>query len=256
MISINSSKCLIKIFNFIIIYDKKSTINLVLHFQILYLCAKIWESIKIDDEMKTCIYIILCIFCAALAGTIVAYCVVENNAKGRLYENVDEIPYREVGLLLGTTPITRVSNKDNMFFKYRIDAAEQLYKAGKIGKLLISGDEHSFEGINEPECMRDSLVNRGVPADVIILDGKGTRTIYSVINAKNVYGFSFWTSISQEFHNERALYQADHLGLNCDSLQGYNARSPQSALAIVTYTREYFARVKMFIDLWNKDICL
>ena len=60
----------------------------------------------------------------------------------------------------------------NFFFIYRIDAAEQLYKAGKIEKILIGGDDHSLDGINEPECMRDSLVVRGLSESAIILDGK------------------------------------------------------------------------------------
>lgn len=69
-----------------------------------------------------------------------------------------------MGLLLGTTPQARIGRITNQFFIYRIDAAEQLYKAGKIDQILISGDENSLDGVNETECMRDSLVARGVPA--------------------------------------------------------------------------------------------
>lgn len=206
--------------------------------------------------MKKVFLIFLVLFCALLSGTLTVYQVVEHNAKGRLYENIDQVPYRDVGLLLGTTPKTRIGNNDNMFFKYRIDAAERLYKAGKIGKILVSGDEHSLEGIDEPACMRDSLINRGIPSDDIVMDGKGTRTIFSVIRARNTFGYRSFTLISQEFHNERALYQADHLGLDVTGLQGFNAVSPRSNWAMVTYTREYLARVKMFIDLLNKEIYL
>ena len=136
---------------------------------------------------------------------------------------------------------------------YRIDAVEQLYKAGKIEQILISGDDNSLDGINEPECMRDSLVARGVPASDIILDGKGYRTICSVVNANKVYGLKSFTIISQKFHNERALYQAEHLGLDVENLQAYNAKMPTSRLAYLTTIREYFARVKMFMDLINYD---
>lgn len=139
------------------------------------------------------------------------------------------------------------------FFIYRIDAAEQLYKAGKIEKILISGDENSLDGINETECMRDSLVARGVPANAIILDGKGYRTISSVINANKVYGLKGFTIISQKFHNERAIYQAEHLGLDIENLQAYNAKMPTSRRAFLTTIREYFARVKMFMDLITYD---
>jgi SanA protein len=175
--------------------------------------------------------------------------IVVNNAKGKVFSDIDSIKYNKVGLLLGTTPQARITKVKNYFFIYRIDAAEQLYKVGKIEKILISGDENSLDGINEPECMRDSLVARGVPASDIILDGKGYRTINSIINANKVFGLKSFTIISQEFHNERALYQAEHLGLDVENLQAYNAKMPKSRRAFLTTIREYFARVKMFIDL-------
>lgn len=97
--------------------------------------------------------------------------------------------------------------------------------------------------------MRDSLVKRGIPAEDIYLDGKGYRTINSVINANKVFGLKSFTIISQEFHNERALYQVEHLGLDVENLQAFNAKMPTSRRAYLTSIREYFARVKMFLDL-------
>ena len=175
--------------------------------------------------------------------------IVVNNAEGKVFSEIDSIKYNKVGLLLGTTPQARITKVKNYFFIYRLDAAEQLYRARKNEKILISGDEHSLDGINEPECMRDSLVARGIPAEDIYLDGKGYRTINSVINANKVFGLKSFTIISQEFHNERALYQAEHLGLDVENLQAFNAKMPTSRRAYLTSIREYFARVKTFIDL-------
>ena len=196
----------------------------------------------------TCIMAFVCIVLMLICNQIVV-----NNAQGKAFSDFDSIKYNKVGLLLGTTPQARFDRITNYFFIYRIDAAEELYKAGKIKQILISGDENSLDGINEPECMRDSLVARGVPANAIILDGKGYRTINSVINANKVYGLKSFTIISQEFHNERAIYQAEHLGLNVENLQAYNAKMPKSRRAFLTTIREYFARVKMFIDLITFD---
>ena len=192
----------------------------------------------------TCIMSFVCIVLMLICNQIVV-----NNAKGKVFSDIDSIRYNKVGLLLGTTPQARFDRITNYFFIYRIDAAEELYKAGKIEQILISGDENSLDGINEPECMRDSLVARGIPSSAIFLDGKGFRTIYSVINANKVYGLKSFTIISQEFHNERAIYQAEHLELDVENLQAYNAKMPKSRRAFLTTIREYFARVKMFIDL-------
>lgn len=194
---------------------------------------------------------ILAILCISLM--LVCNQVVVNNAEGKVFSDIDSIKYNKVGLLLGTTPQARITKVKNYFFIYRLDAAEQLYRTGKIKKILISGDENSLDGINEPECMRDSLVARGVPASAIILDGKGYRTINSVINANKLYGLKSFTIISQEFHNERAIYQAEHLGLDVVNLQAYNAIMPKSRRAYLTTIREYFARVKMFLDLFFTD---
>lgn len=208
-------------------------------------------------KIIACIVGVLAVICIVIM--FVCNHIVVNNAKGKVFSDIDSIKYNKVGLLLGTTPQARIGRITNYFFIYRIDAAEQLYKAGKIEKILISGDENSLDGVNEPECMRDSLVARGVPASAIILDGKGYRTICSVINANKVYGLKSFTIISQKFHNERAIYQAEHLGLDVENIQAYNAKDPKSRRAYLTTIREYFARVKMFLDLYfteSKEIYL
>jgi len=203
--------------------------------------------------IKICALVIGIVAVACLALILICNQIVVNNADGKVFFDIDSIKNNQVGLLLGTTPQARFDRITNYFFIYRIDAAEQLYKAGKIEKILISGDENSLDGVNETECMRDSLVARGVPASAIILDGKGYRTICSIINANKVYGLKSFTIISQKFHNERAIYQAEHLGLDVENIQAYNAKDPKSRRAYLTTIREYFARVKMFMDLITYD---
>jgi SanA protein len=205
-----------------------------------------------NKTLKIAMWIISMLAVICIATMMICYHIVSNNAKGKVFYEISSIQPHKVGLLLGTTPQSRYNHNTNYFFIYRIDAAEQLFKAGKIEQILISGDENSLDGINEPECMRDSLLARGIPTDAIILDGKGYRTICSVINAYQVYGFDSFVVISQRFHNERALYQAEHLGLNVKDLQAFNARDPKSKRALITYIREYLARVKMFLDLIEK----
>lgn len=184
-----------------------------------------------------------------LAALLVCNHLVSANAKGRVFTELDSIPNSDVALLLGTSPRTRIGNRVNQFFAYRIDAAERLYKAGKVKTILISGAENNKEGENEVVCMRDSLVARGVDAHCLMLDGKGLRTLDSVVRAVKVYGLSSFVVVSQRFHNERAIYLADHLGLNTERVTGYCAEDATSSTAFLTYIREYFARVKMFIDI-------
>jgi len=199
--------------------------------------------------IKRCAWIIGVFAAVCLVLMLICNQIVINFAKGKVFYDIDSIKYNKVGLLLGTTPQACITKITNYFFVYRIDAAEQLYKAGKIEQILISGDEDSLDGINEPECMRDSLVARGIPASAIIMDGKGYRTINSVVNANKLFGLKSFTIISQEFHNERAIYQAEHLWLDVENIQAYNAKMPRSRRGYITSIREFFARVKMFIDI-------
>ncbi len=167
-----------------------------------------------------------------------------------VHDDINDIEHETWGMLLGTPPKSRFTRRTNYFYRFRIDAVVRLYKAGKIDSVLVSGDEHSLDGINETTAMRDSLVARGVPRRIIRLDGKGFRTQASVYNIVNKFGIKSFIIISQQFHNERAVFLCRHMkGVEVERVQGYNARSPRSALSMITYTREYLARVKLFLDL-------
>jgi SanA protein len=86
---------------------------------------------------------------------------VVSNAEGKVFSDIDSIKYNKVGLLLGTNPQTRIGIFQNLFFKYRIDAAENLYKARKIGKILISGDENSLDGVRFSNSIFGLLIRGG-----------------------------------------------------------------------------------------------
>ena len=182
---------------------------------------------------------------------VIAVCniLVVNNAKGRTFDNLSDVPTREIGLLLGTSPITP-DGAHNYYFDNRMKAAADLYHAGKIRRILVSGGDYTMtekHGCDEPTAMRDSLVAHNVPDTCIIEHWQGWHTINSIEAVKNLYDFDSITIISQKYHNERALYQADHFGLDA---VGYNAEpSPIKSSRIRNAIREYLARVKLFIDL-------
>ena len=95
---------------------------------------------------------VVAVVCLALM--LICNQIVVSNAEGKAFSEIDSIKYNKVGLLLGTTPQARITKVKNYFFIYRLDAAEQLYRARKIEKILISGDEHSLDGINELSMRR------------------------------------------------------------------------------------------------------
>ena len=115
-----------------------------------------------------------------------------------------------------------------------------------MGKVLVSGD-NSRNGYNEPEDMRQALVEAGIPDSCIVLDFAGFRTYDSMVRAKRVFGQDSLTVISQQWHNKRALYIANRVGVDAVA---YNAadidiRATKLRLAV----REWLARTKMVFDL-------
>ncbi|MGN0893437.1 MAG: vancomycin high temperature exclusion protein [Succinivibrio sp.] len=163
----------------------------------------------------------------------------------RTYESIDRIPYNKVGVLLGTSPL-EAGGSPNEYFTYRIMAASQLYKAGKIDYILVSGDNR-HESYNEPRLMKRALIRAGVPANRIVFDFAGISTLDSVIRARKVFLLKSATFISQDFQNERALFIADKYDLNAI---GYNAINPSSGFIKKVAIREFFARIKCVFDIY------
>lgn len=201
---------------------------------------------RILRYLMTAAIVGLLLCAAALLG---CNALVVHNARGRTFDCCADVPTTEVALLLGTAPTSRLTNRPNAFFISRITAAAELYKAGKVRTILISGDAHSHRGADETRAMAQALIEQGVPASAILRDGKGYRTEASIGNAYYDFGLRSFTIVSQRFHNERALFIADHLGPDFGQVQAYNAESPTHILSYITYAREALARIKMFIDL-------
>lgn len=169
--------------------------------------------------------------------------IIVDSAEGQTYNDTAQIPVNRVGVLLGTSPKLR-NGQPNLYFRYRIEAAAALYRSHKISHILVSGDNRK-NNYNEPVEMRKALIREGIPDSVIVLDYAGIRTLDSVVRAKKVFGQDSITIISQQFHNERALYIARK---NDISAVGFNARDVDTYSGLKTNVRELLARVKLFLD--------
>jgi SanA protein len=164
-------------------------------------------------------------------------------SRGKLYTDVKALPAAKVGLVFGTSD--KIGTRENLYFRYRIDAAEKVWKAGKLETIIVSGDNRS-EFYNEPEKMKAALVARGVPKERIVCDYAGLRTLDSVVRAKEIFGADPVMFISQRFQNERAIYlaKANHIGA-----YGFDAQDVVSQAGMKTKIREVGARVKMWLDV-------
>ncbi|MBS0905533.1 outer membrane permeability protein SanA [Pantoea dispersa] len=160
-----------------------------------------------------------------------------------IYEDVASLPHRQVGVVLGTAKYYR-TGVINQYYLYRIQGALNAYNSGKVNYLLLSGD-NALQSYNEPKNMRRDLIKAGVDPSDIVLDYAGFRTLDSIVRTRKVFDTNDFIIITQRFHCERALYIAQHLGIQA---QCYAVPSPKNMLSV--RFREVGARLGALADLY------
>ena len=193
-------------------------------------------------------------FVAVFAGFLVVCLIwvliidqwMERTTRDRIYRNIDDVPRHKVALVLGARvyPNGRLSP----MLEDRVRAGVELYKAGRVEKLLMSGDnsEHHYD---EVTAMRRRAIELGVPSDDVVRDFAGFRTYDSLIRARELWGLRDLVIISQGFHLPRALFLARGLGIDAD---GYVATRPGGYGASYDRARrrEIPARMLAWLDLY------
>ena len=195
--------------------------------------------------MKKTLYILTVIAILMILMVIGCNVVVLKAGKGRMYSDVESIPANRVGVLLGTRPIGRYGNA-NPFYTYRVNACVALYNAGKIERVLISGD-NSRKEYDEPTWTKNDLVAAGIPDSAIYLDYAGFRTLDSMVRAKEVFGLNQFTIISQRFHNERALFLTQCKDIDAIAFNAQDVRLKRWQVRMTV--REWLARTKAVLDI-------
>ena len=181
-----------------------------------------------------------------LMGILLANIWIVFSTENKNFYILQDMPSNDVGLVLGTSKAVH-GGKENMFFKYRMEAAARLYKEGKVKFLILSGN-HDSVFYNEPNDMKKALMSLGVPENVMTLDFAGFRTYDSIIRCKEVFNQHKFTIISQPTHNARALFLANQLGIDAVAFAAQDVSSGYK-----TYLREYLARPKAILDVYLLD---
>jgi SanA protein len=132
----------------------------------------------------------------------------------------------------------------NAYFKYRMDAAYFLFRHKKIRYIIVSGDNRD-KNYNEPKMMKKELIRKGIPNYFIYKDISGISTIHSVIRVYKIFNQRKFTIISQKFHNERAIFIGNCLGLD---VIGFNAKN--LTFDFKMQIREFFARIKAIVEIF------
>jgi SanA protein len=180
-------------------------------------------------------------FMVVLIGA--ANVIVWLGGRGPATRDVAEVPPAEAALVLGAQVYT--NGKPSIMLADRVHAAEALYRAGKVKKILVSGD-HGRWSYDEPGTMRKMLLADGIPARDIFTDHAGFDTWDSAQRARRVFDVRSAVVVTQRFHMARALFDARRAGLH---VTGFIAdRRGYGRVMYKLEAREAVARVKAVGD--------
>jgi SanA protein len=158
---------------------------------------------------------------------------------GGSVERVDDAPHAQFALVLGAQ--VRSDGSMSGMLADRVAVAGELYRAGKVDRVLVSGD-HGRAVYDEPNTMKRALVAAGVPEEDIFTDHAGFDTWDSVVRARKVFQARSALVVTQGFHMPRAVWLARHAGLDAHGVvadrHDYGRQGQKSAL------REVLGRVK------------
>jgi SanA protein len=187
--------------------------------------------------------LLLLLAASPLVVLAVANAVVLLGARGEAAASVAAVPHAQAALVLGAQ--VKPDGTPSAMLADRIAAAAELYRAGKVDKLLLSGDHHRWD-YDEVGTMRRALLAQGIPAEDVFTDHAGFDTWDSAQRARQVFGVRSVVVVTQRFHMARALFAAHRAGLQAS---GFPAdRRGYGHVTTRLRVREALARVKVVAD--------
>ena len=134
-------------------------------------------------------------------------------------DSIVEAPPKPVAIIFGAG-LTR-DGRATRVLRDRVETGARLYFAGKVEKLLMSGDNSNVD-YNEPQAMKEYALQLGVPEDAIVLDFAGRRTYDTCYRASEIFGVDEAILVTQSFHLPRALYICNQLGIEASGVAAEN----------------------------------
>jgi len=180
----------------------------------------------------------------ASGGLILANVWLHVRTAAQRYRSLEAVPSQQTAVVLGAS-VYRDGRPSDML-RDRLETALDLYRAGKVRKILLSGDHGVRRAYDEVVVMRRYVLARGAaPADVFT-DHSGFTTYDSVVRAKESFGVESAILVTQGFHLPRAVYIAKGVGLTAVGLSA-DRRPYRSTFYL--HVREAFARGKAVVDV-------
>jgi SanA protein len=165
------------------------------------------------------------------------------SAEGESTGDVADVPHEQAAIVLGA--LVQPDGAMSTMLADRVHQASALWHAGKVDRILVSGDHRSW-AYDEPDTMRRALVHDGVPGRVVFEDHAGFDTWASMVRARSIFGVTSAVVVTQGFHMPRAIYLADAAGIEATGLT--SDLHPYGIQGTKSDVREVLSRVKAVAD--------
>jgi SanA protein len=196
-----------------------------------------WLIVRPRARAAVFVFIGAALSLALVVAALNAYVII--SSQGEATAEIGKLPRAQVALVLGA--YVEPDGRMSQMLADRVQRAIELWRAGKVQKILVSGDHHTWS-YDEPDTMRKALLKAGMPAQDIFTDYAGFDTWASMVRARKVFDVHSAIIITQGFHMPRALYLAHQAGLWAhgltSDLHSYGTQGELSDL------REVLARAK------------
>jgi SanA protein len=195
--------------------------------------------------MKKFIKFIFICACIAIILVGLSRLAMIESAKDNTFD-VSSVPVAQVALVPGAG-IT-ADDRPTLALRDRIDGAIELYRAGKVQKILMSGDNSSIY-YNEPGVMANYAMEEGIPESDIVLDYAGRRTYDTCYRAREIFGLESVIITTQKYHLPRMVFLCEQLGLKTAGIP-----VKQSDYLLNRYVlwkvREVLATLAAYLDIY------
>ncbi|GAB3815437.1 hypothetical protein GCM10028820_12900 [Tessaracoccus terricola] len=187
---------------------------------------------------------------AVVAAVVVGARHVAEGSQGRIH-TVADVPETPIAMVLGAA--AHPNGRPSAFLAARLDLAVELYEAGRIRAVLVSGDNLPRANF-QTTVMREYLVARGIPDEQVVEDPAGYDTYDSCVRARDVFGVEDMVILSQEYHLARAITICNEVGVDAVGVGDLTTQQRFPLVYLKGEAREWIANLKMEWDLATERV--
>jgi SanA protein len=187
--------------------------------------------------------VIIALLLIAGLGLVVFNLIIVRSARAAIVDKIASVPQAPVAIILGAGVYP--DGTPSAMLVDRLETGIKLYKAGKVGRLLLTG-QHSTTTYDETNAMLHYVLAHGIPDQDVFTDHAGFSTYDSMYRARDVFQVTNALVVTQSFHLARAVYTARSLGIDAIGVSADIQHYPSLWHNVL---REWVARSKAYVDL-------